>query len=270
MLPAAAVRERGPQVLLADGMRAETGPHVAEAQQVQPTAGTGRRPPGRPRSRAARRRRRCGTARSRAPSRTPARDNPGRARPRPRTRRPARALRPSRVPGPPPSRPRRRPARSAPERRGGGRCRRCRSRRRGPAPANPPSSARRTIAGCGPPVSQGAGPSSYDASHGRPACRSWLVAGRPPSGRPSCLLGHLRSLRPVTSSHRPPTPREPGGAGPARVVASPRDGLRCPRRPRPRLPGHGRPDRGDRGGSGRRRRPAPTGACGTSSPTWSA
>ena len=40
------------------------------------------------------------------------------------------------------------------------------------APANPPSDAKRAIAGCGWPISQGAGPSRYDASQGRPYTRS--------------------------------------------------------------------------------------------------
>ena len=39
-------------------------------------------------------------------------------------------------------------------------------------PANPHSDARRTIAGCGRPVSHGAEPSWYDASQGSPVIRS--------------------------------------------------------------------------------------------------
>ena len=40
-------------------------------------------------------------------------------------------------------------------------------------PANPPADATRTIAGCGWPISQGAGPSAwYDASQGSPVIRS--------------------------------------------------------------------------------------------------
>ncbi len=31
-------------------------------------------------------------------------------------------------------------------------------------------------------MSHGAGPSWYDASHGAPALRSWLVGSRPPNG----------------------------------------------------------------------------------------
>ncbi len=50
------------------------------------------------------------------------------------------------------------------------------------APANPPSAASRTTAGCGRPRSQGAGPSWYDASQGSPVSRSWLVGRRPLNG----------------------------------------------------------------------------------------
>src|SRR5215831_1307780 len=50
------------------------------------------------------------------------------------------------------------------------------------APANPPSDAKRTTAGCGRPISHGAGPAWYDASQGSPVIRSWLVGFRPPNG----------------------------------------------------------------------------------------